>query len=230
MPWKIRVNPFVIASSGRPFNITTGIDTNRDSVFYERPTFTQLQNACVQRGLTNSFCDIGGVSNPDTTIIPRNYGRAPGFFSVNMNISKTFGFGASKTKVAQKGGGQQNDGSATNGQPGNRPNREGGRGGGRKGGGGNRGGGGGMGGFGGGGFGGGGSDRPYNLSVGFVINNLFNRNNQGTPIGNLSSNRFGQSISTARSFGGFGGGGGGGGFGGASTANRSVQLQLRFNF
>ena len=80
----------------------------------------------------------------------------------------------------------------------------------------------------GGGFGGGGSDRPYNLTVGLQINNLLNRTNLGTPVGNLSSDRFGQSVSTAG--GSFGFFGGGGGFGGGNAANRRVELQLRFSF
>jgi hypothetical protein len=28
LPWRVSLNPFIIASSGRPFNITNGIDTN----------------------------------------------------------------------------------------------------------------------------------------------------------------------------------------------------------
>jgi len=44
----------------------------------------------------------------------------------------------------------------------------------------------------------------------------------------LSSSRFGQSTSTAGSFGGgFGGGGGGGG---GNSGNRRVELQMRFSW
>ena len=40
VPWGIRLNPFIIASSGRPFNITTGgVDRNGDAQFTERPSF-----------------------------------------------------------------------------------------------------------------------------------------------------------------------------------------------
>jgi hypothetical protein len=217
MPWKIQMSPFIIASSGRPFNITTGLDSNRDSVFNERPTYAQLAAACTARGLSYSFCDIGGVSNPNN-IIPRNYGRGPAFFAVNMSVNRTFGFGKSRNQVAAQQGGQP--GAGAPGQGGNIPGRSG------------RGGGPGMGGGGRvmmGGFGGGGSDKPYNLTVGLQFNNLLNRTNLGTPIGNMSSDRFGQSISTAGGFG-FFGGGGGGFFGGGNAANRRVELQLRFSF
>ena len=76
-----------------------------------------------------------------------------------------------------------------------------------------------------GGFGGGEVRKPYNLNVGININNLFNNVNLASPIGNLSSGRFGQSTSTVGGFGGFGPGGGGGG-----TANRRVELQVRFSW
>ena len=39
LPWEVRVNPFVILSSGRPFNITTGRDNNGDTLFTDRPAF-----------------------------------------------------------------------------------------------------------------------------------------------------------------------------------------------
>lgn len=209
LPWKVRMSPFIIARSGIPFNIVTGTDTNRDSLFNERPTFAQLNAACVQRNLVNSFCD-NGVSN-STAIIPRNYGRGPGSLSVNLNFNKTIGFGKSKNPVARTTDGQA---PSSAGEGANRPNNPGG---GRPGGGehgsGNRGGG--FGGFGGGGFGG---DKPYNLTFGLQISNLFNRVNFGTPVSNLSSSRFGQYVSTS------------GGFGGNGTANRRVDLTMRFSF
>lgn len=209
LPWKIRMSPFVIARSGSPYNIVTGIDTNRDSIFNDRPTYTQLNSACFARGLTNSFCDISGISNPASTIIPRNYGRGPGSFAVNLNFSKTIGFGKSIVSPARTD-----------------PQSQGGERGGVGGGGGGRGGRGGAGGGGrgGGGFFGGSDDRkPYNLTLGLQITNLFNTVNLSNPVGNISSDRFGQSLSTGGSFSGRGGGG-------CGTANRCIQLQTRFNF
>ena len=76
---------------------------------------------------------------------------------------------------------------------------------------------------------GGGGRRPYNLNFSIQVSNLFNNVNFGTPIGSLSSNRFGQSTSIAGGFGGFGGFGGGFG-GGGSGPNRRVEIQARFTF
>lgn len=201
LPWNVRVSPFIIMSSGRPFNITTGLDPNGDILLTERPTYAQLNARCNQLGLTNRFCDISNADDPNA-IIPRNYGRGPSFFAVNMSFSRTFGFGGSKEVVTN---------TPTQTPPVGQTPIGGGRGG--RGGGGNRGGGNRGGGRG--GLGGGGNDSPYNLTFGLQISNLFNNVNLNTPVGSLSSSRFGQSTSTS------------GGFGGGS---RRVELQMRFNW
>ena len=220
LPWNIRANPVIIASSGRPFNITSGTDVNYDALFFERPTYAQLANRCAQLNLSNPFCDVSGITNPETTIIPRNYGRGPGTFIVNLNLSRTFGFGGSKASAARGGSpsGQQTA-----------DNSGGGPGGNRGGGGGRRGGGGGPGmvmmGGGGGFFGGGGGEtpKPYNLTLGINFQNLLNTVNLSSPVGTLTSPSFGRSLSTGGGFGFFGGGGGG-------SANRRVDLSVRFSW
>ncbi len=199
LPWRVSLSPFIIASSGRPFNITRGVDLNGDAQFAERPSFADLSARCTELNIRANYCDVAG-QDPNA-IIPRNYGQGPSYFSINMRVNKTFGFGKSAASAARGGAGA---------------------------GGGNRGGVGGM--MGGGGprgggmFGGGGDSRkPYNLNVGINFSNLLNNVNFGTPVGSLSSSRFGQSTSIQSGFGGFGGGGG-------SSANRRVELQLRFSF
>ncbi len=205
-PWGIRLNPFIIARSGSPFNIITGRDTNGDSVFTERPTFAALNQACLANGLNYSFCDINGIPDPNATI-PRNYGRGSSFMSVNMQISKNFGFGGERTVAQTTQPDNQTPGAG-------RPNAGGGRGGrGGGGGGGGRQGGGGPGGF------GGGARDPYNLNVGLRISNLFNTTNEGNPVSNLNSSLFGRVNSAAGGF----------GFGGNSAARR-IELQLRFSW
>ena len=213
LPWNVRLNPFVIFTSGRPFNITTGLDANRDTIRNERPTFADSQTRPNELRQTR-WGDFDINPKPGQTIIPRNYGEGPEFFNVNLNINKTFGFGKSRNAGAaqqQQGAGQQGGRGGQGGIPG----VSGGPGGGRPGGGGG-GGRGGQGSF------GGGNDKPYNLTVGFQIQNLLNRTNLSTPIGDLSSSRFGQSLSTVQGFG-FGGGGG-------NIGNRRIELQLRFSF
>ena len=206
LPWSVSFNPFITIRSGNPFNITRGVDDNGDGFANERPTFGQLQDRCNELGLTDSFCNVGG--NNLSSIVPRNYGEGPGSVTVNLSARKNFGFGKTAAQRAGTGGGPAGGG-------GMQTVMMGGPGGGGGGGGMMRG----MG-----GFGGGDARKPYNLSVGINVTNLFNIVNLGTPVGNLGSGRFGQSTSTGGSFGGFGG------FGGGSGPNRRIELNARFNW
>lgn len=184
LPWGgISLRPFVIAGSGTPFDITAGQDRNGDSIFNDRPTFAELSDACLANGITASWCDTAG--NDPNAIIPRNFGRGPSFFTINLGIDKNFGFGGS-------GDTAQSQSSNSSGRGGRRGGRRGGNvfGGGRR------------------GSSRGGGRSPYNLSVGLRFRNLLNTNNQNAPVGTISSNLFGQSTDT---IGGFGRGGSSGG-------------------
>jgi hypothetical protein len=211
LPWGIRLNPFIVANSGRPFNITTGRDTNGDTLFTERPAFaTDLSRATVRR---TPFGDFDLDPQPGFVVIPRNYGRGPGFFAVNLRASKTVGFG--QLAAARAGGGGAGGGRGGGGG--------GGRGGGRGGGGrGAAGGGGGQGESGGGET----TEHRYNMTFSVNVQNLFNHPSLGIPVGNLSSPFFGQAIGGGGRF----GAGGGGGGGNQVAGSRRIDLQLRFSF
>ncbi|HEX8475102.1 MAG TPA: carboxypeptidase regulatory-like domain-containing protein [Pyrinomonadaceae bacterium] len=226
----ISLNPFVIASTGNFFNITTGQDNNGDRIFRDRPAFADAQTVPEDLRVT-PYGNFDINPKPGQTIIPRNYGEGPSFFSFNLGISRTIGFGdvpgaranAAPPAAAPQGGGRGGAASAAGprvggGAPGGQRGAAGGGGGGQRGGGG-----GGGGGFGGPGGGGGGNpEKRYNLTMSLNIQNLFNRTNLGLPNGNLSSPFFNQSLTTV---GGFGGPGGG-----AAQGNRRITAQLRFNF
>lgn len=62
------------------------------------------------------------------------------------------------------------------------------------------------------------ADKRYNVTFSVSANNLLNHVNLAPPIGNLSSPLFGRSNAIA------------GGFGSSATANRRVELQVRFTF
>jgi hypothetical protein len=224
--WKLTFNPFVVVNSGPPFNITTGQDLNLDRQFNERPTFAQLNAFCTANASRCTSFDYSSTSND---FIPRNYGNGPGFWRVDMTVSRTFSWGGESARAAnsQRGGNNARGGGGGRGgssgpQLGNVVRAAGGGG---EGGGGSRGpGGGGPGGFGG---GGGGASGKYSLNVSINAQNLFNHTNLATPVGVLTSTNFGQSLGLAGGFGGpFGGG-----FGGSSGAgNRRIYLRLRFTF
>jgi hypothetical protein len=202
LPWGLRLNPFVVLNSGQPFNITVGRDLNGDTVFNDRPAFaTDLTRSSVRVTPFGAF-DLD--PQPGQRIIPRNYGEGPSFFSANMRLSRTFGFGG-EVADARAGAGGGGGG-------------RGGRGGGGRGGRGGGGEGGGQGES----FGGGGAQQRYNLTLSLNVQNLFNHTNLGAPIGNLSSPLFGQPTAGAGRY----------GAGGRNQAagNRRVDVQLRFTF
>jgi hypothetical protein len=224
--WKLTFSPFIVASSAPPFNITTGIDSNLDRNFADRPSFAGANANCASPLIRcTSFGNFNLVPLPGETIIPRNLGKASGSFTANLRITRSFGF-VSLHKAAAS---NQKPGSTTASTGGDKrgPGGPGPRGpmimGGGGGGGGEvRGGGGGM-------MGGGGgpsSEKKYNLTVSLYFQNILNTVNVGNYVGNLSSPLFGQPQGVAGSFGGFGGGGGGS----ANAGNRRIYLNLRFNF
>ena len=228
--WDLRLNPLVIATSGRPFNITTGLDNNGDTQFLDRPAFaTASTNPAFLKVTPFGNFDLRPAAG--TPLIPRNFGEYPGIFTVNLRISKTLSFGSSRGgRVAannQPNGGQtagNNNGGGNRGARGGGGSRGGasgpfGAGGIFGGGGGGPRGGGGAGGFSGGGAGR--NDKPYSLTLSLNFNNLLNHTNPGVIVGNLSSPQFGQTISS----GGFFGGGGG-----RCPDNRCVEAQVRFSF
>lgn len=231
-PKNVRLSPFITLASGTPYNITSGPDLNGDLVLNDRPAF-------VPSGFSGPACSgkivVGGTPctafgfipnpTPGMVIIPRNYGTGPGNYSINLRISRTWGFGERPGAAAAAAAAQGDDPQAQQrraqmagggGRPGG--GGPGGGGGGPRGGGGGPRGGGGPGG---GGFGEGGQVLGrYNLTLSANVRNLTNHVNLGNPVANLSSPLFGQSTSI-----------GGGGFGGGgASANRRVDLSLRLTF
>lgn len=90
-PGGINVYTFFVGNSGQPFNITTGRDTNGDTRFSERPAFaTDLSEPGVVVTPLGAF---DPTPSPGQTIIPRNFGRGPGYLSLNVSIGKAFKFG-----------------------------------------------------------------------------------------------------------------------------------------
>jgi uncharacterized membrane protein YgcG len=165
-PYAIRLSPFLVASSGSPFNITTSTDLNGDSQFNDRPALAPGATCSA----ANIYCTPLGTFNASPTagqtLVPINSATGPAHVTLNMRLSKTFGFGP---KMKSGGSNQTNQGGP--------------------GGGGGRGGGGPRGPLFGGGpsFGGPASDRRYNLTLSASGRNIFNKVNLGNPGGVLGS-------------------------------------------
>ncbi|HET9183923.1 MAG TPA: carboxypeptidase regulatory-like domain-containing protein [Candidatus Angelobacter sp.] len=194
LPHGFRVSPFMLFNTGEPFDITTGTDLNGDSIFNDRPAFATSLTAPENLRVTD-FGDFDIAPGPNEPRIPNNFGDAPRQFTLNLRLSKTIGLGP---KV-EGGGDRQPMGGGPRGGPGGHGHGGGGpmRGGGPFG---ER------------------SNQRYSLTFSTMVHNIFNNVNPAAPVGNLSSQQFGQSIALA-----------GGPFN-TQSANRRLDFQMIFAF
>jgi len=179
MPHGFRIFPFMMVSSGAPFNVTTGGEFNGDSIFNARPAF----NPGFGPGSPVALATFNANPAADQPLIPINYGTGPGQVSLNLRLSKTFGFG-------EKKGGRSGGAGGFGGDHDHGPRGLGGRG--LSGGGGPS--------F----FGGASSNSRYTLEFSVNARNALNIVNLGQPVGSLTSPLFDKYNSIAG--GGFGGG------------------------
>jgi hypothetical protein len=194
------LSPFVLFTSGQPFNITLGRDLNGDSIFNDRPAFAT--NLSLPSVVATPWGTFDTNPQPGQTIIPPNYGTGPAQFTANLRLSKTFSFGKKDAIASAQSpmGGPHGDGPRGRGPAG--------------------------GGIGGGSLTGPGGPfgRPntgsgrYTITFSAFARNILNRVNLAPPIGNLSSPLFGQSIALA------------GGPYNTASANRRIDFQIVFGF
>jgi hypothetical protein len=201
-PFGVSVSPMLVANSGAPFNITIGQDLNGDNQFNDRPAFATSSSTDV---INTSYGRFDLDPSAEETRIPYDFGTGPGEFSMNMRISKSIGIGP---KVANgitpgmfgPGGPGGPHGGGPHGGPG--------------------------GGLGPGGLSGPGGPprldqgtaRRYSLNFAVMTRNVLNSVNLAQPVGVLESPLFGKSNALA------------GGFFSSPASNRSVDLQVSFNF
>ena len=203
-PYGVSFSPMLVANSGQPFNITVGQDLNGDAQFNDRPAFATASSTDTIQTSYGTF-DLDPSADP--LRIPYNYGTGPSQLSMNVRVSKSFGIGPKVENSGSSGG---------FGGPGGGPPPGGGPGGG---------------GPPGGGLGPGGLSRnggpprldqavPRRYSVTFaaMARNVFNTVNLAQPVSVLQSPLFGKSNALA------------GGFFSSPAANRSIDLQMSFNF
>ncbi|MGH9752364.1 MAG: TonB-dependent receptor [Blastocatellia bacterium] len=200
LPYGFNLSPFITASSGSAFSVTTGFDENGDTSLNDRPAglarnadlpaslYSLIPNRCI------SGCQPGGSPVLLVDYLIANFPNGvkaenPGSFNVNLSISRTFSFGERKNASARQGPGGFPGGGGGGGRRGMGP--------------------GGMGGMGGGPFGGGENGR-FNVQLTAQITNLFNRVNYGSYSGSLGSPYFLQSSSAG--------------------AARQFELGVRFSF
>jgi Carboxypeptidase regulatory-like domain/TonB dependent receptor len=210
-PFGVSISPMLVTNSGTPFNITIGQDLNGDNQFNDRPAYATSASTDVLKTTYGTF-DLDPAW--DQTRIPYNVGSGPGQFSMNLRASKSIGIGPRLTATAPGGSGGQG-GPGGPGGPGGGPGGFGGGPGGGPGGG-----------LGPAGLSGSGgpprldqaATRRYSLNFTAMARNVLNNVNLAQPVGVLDSPLFGKSNALA------------GGFFSSAASNRSIDLQVSFNF
>ena len=115
--WGIRLSPFVILRSGVPYNITTGTD-----LYLQDSGSPTARPGVSDTPLAGYIYEprLGLYLNPDpavgSAIIARNSETGPGNISINLRVSKTWGFGT--TKFEGPSGGARAGGGGGRGGPG----------------------------------------------------------------------------------------------------------------
>jgi hypothetical protein len=219
-PWGIRFNPFLVAQSGHPYNITLATDP-LNNLFNQRPAYATSSTPAADQVQT-PFGVLDSSAASGETLLPINLGNGPAAVAVNLRISRGFGIGP-KTASASS---NQPDGGPGGPPPGG---GRGGRGGG-PGGGLGPGGLSGAGGRGPSGMRGSGTGHKYSLTFSAQALNLFNDIDYGTPNGTViptlnqstglygPGSQFGKSTNLA------------GGIFSQGSAARRVFLQAVFSF
>ena len=210
-PWGVTFNPFLVAQSGRPFNVTLAADP-LNNLFNQRPTYAKSSTPAADQVVT-PFGVLDSAALAGEQLVPVNLGSGPAAVAVNLVISRSFAFGGERARASRGGG----DDSTLINAPSSNTSRQdrGGPGGGS---------------LGGGGLGSGDSGAPavaaapgsgkrtYALRFSVQALNVFNNIDYGTPVGVLTSQYFNRSTSLA-----------GGAFSTGSAARR-IFAQATFSF
>ena len=112
LPRGFRLSPFMIFNSGTPYNVTVGLPLTGDLQFNARPAFntTNPPGSCTSPTLA---CYYTFSMTQPYTQIPINYLTGPSNFTLNLRLSKTFGFGpetGGKPAERRSGGGSHQHG------------------------------------------------------------------------------------------------------------------------
>ena len=106
LPLRISISPFFFASSGTPYNITTGQDTNGDSFTTERPSLMSGSD-CHGGSLVNAsgFGCFNLNPGPGVATIGRNYARGPATANLHLRVARSWAFGSRGESGLAEGGG-----------------------------------------------------------------------------------------------------------------------------
>lgn len=85
LPYKASFTMFLDSSSGLPYNLTTGTDTNGDGVFNDRPSYATTAGSGIYQTSYGLLSTAGINGN-----VARNLGTMPWTSNLDCNISRSF--------------------------------------------------------------------------------------------------------------------------------------------
>ncbi len=88
LPRKVELSMQLDASSGSPYNVTTGTDANGDGDFNDRPSYAVAGSAGTSGVYNTRFGLLS--TNAVNGDVPRNLGTMPGLVHLDMNLSRAF--------------------------------------------------------------------------------------------------------------------------------------------
>ena len=194
-PLGIQLYPMVMVRSGLPFSLTLGEDLYGTGIHNSRPAFATASTPPADLRVT-PYGSLNINPQPGEVIVPPDTATGPGAFSFNLRLSRTFGLGPHLG---------ESHSAADDGGPDHGHHRRGLGGRGLSGGGS--------------GFEGSTTDRRYALTISVSAQNLFNHPNLDTPVGDVTSPLFDQSLDLA-----------GGPYSAGGDASRRINLRMSFAF
>ena len=101
LPYAVRLSPFMVVDSGTPYNLMVGQDIYGFDTYNERPALVSTATCSTPGPISSSqpnvLCTPLGTFNDAPAlgahVLPINYGTGPTNFTLNLRLSKTFGFG-----------------------------------------------------------------------------------------------------------------------------------------
>jgi hypothetical protein len=93
LPYGLRLSPFMVASSGSPYNISLSQDLIGSSQFNQRPAFVSGLSNPADVVAVPGFGSFDTVPQPGEKLVPVNFLAGPNRFTLNLRFAKTFSFG-----------------------------------------------------------------------------------------------------------------------------------------
>ncbi len=94
LPYKVELDTQIDASSGSPYNVTTGLDANGDGDFNDRPSYAPAGTVAGDGNYATRFGMLS--TNAVNGNVQRNLGTMPALVHVDLNASRAFKIGSKK--------------------------------------------------------------------------------------------------------------------------------------